>query len=263
MFLDRSAVRCILTACLMGICGAGSPAVGQEAGDPRATVPTLGAQPQAPEAEPTRPETPSVIPPTRPPAISPAEPAPPPVVETAVAVPDRSTMPTGDGMELALPEPSIDAVLLSEIRRQTRLMEARGALLQAQVKTRDLQKALGNAGATESGAPILIGIYGSGDAAMTAEFLVGKALRTARPGEWVNDQWRVERVLANGVKLRKRDGTSKTAFLGSASPAQPSAGSSTGAASRSLRRGAGPSFSDVPGQQQGMNYESDAIHTEG
>lgn len=152
---------------------------------------------------------------------------------------------------IAYPELSPDAVLLSAIRRQAKVAQARGELLKAKADNRAV-RALLSGGEAGQGAPTLVGLYGAGDN-VRAEFLVGDAVLTARPGDWVNDDWRLDEILRNGVRLSGADGASKMVLLGSAATAaSPLRGSAQPVA---RQQGFGPTA------DRGMTHEFDPIHS--
>ena len=158
----------------------------------------------------------------QPAAIAPA-PAPPGTtlpLDTdlpALAAPSEASSaapPSAAGSQRAREGEGIAGPLMELVNLEREVANARrgNELLETHVERQELQAKLNTQGATLE-VPELVALYGYGDN-LLAEFLVGRALLTARPGDWVTSEFRLERVLANGVELRKRDGSVRTALFG-------------------------------------------------
>lgn len=113
----------------------------------------------------------------------------------------------------------VDAELVKLVNFQRQVRSLRSELEVAEVQ-RDLAEIRGGneltGGLTDT--PELVGIYGT-ESNLTAEFLIGRAVLVARAGDWVTPEWRLRKILANGVELEQRGGAKpKTLLFGSRTP---------------------------------------------
>jgi len=149
---------------------------------------------------------PPVTPPPPPPATAPAMPitAPAPVAPSQVA-PPGSAAPTPTPVDPASAGFSKGAIEIGDLRRQTAIATERLKLLTEQAKVNDAEKNLGVTTTATADIPELIGIEGTPEK-LRAQFLVGSAITTIGVGQWLTSEWRVEKVMSNGVALSKRGG---------------------------------------------------------
>ena len=124
--------------------------------------------------------------------------AAPPLVSTAPQ-PVRET----EGLDKTLTD-------LVEIRRKTAAGQAQLEQLGVERDIQQMQQEM-QLETGVSAVPELIAITGNGEW-MEAEFKVGTSSLTARPGDWINHDWQVIKMLNNGVVLQKR-GERKTRLL--------------------------------------------------
>lgn len=114
---------------------------------------------------------------------------------------------TGDGF-------SNDALRSGAQQRQIDSAQQQLELMQLRMQMNELMKKMQGASANNAELPMLVGISGARQNAI-AEFYTGGALLQARPGEWVTSQWRLQRILQNGVVLVKAgSGRSHTLLFG-------------------------------------------------
>lgn len=160
----------------------------------------------------------------------------PPPVSTPLSPDDTSTAPvaslpaaldaltpadpnTPAGAPLIDERAGVDATLVRLATMQRRLRELRGELEIATTQA-ELNEVRGGTDLTGglTDTPELVGIYGT-DRALTAEFVVGRAILVAKAGDWVTPEWRLRRVLANGVELEQRGSSKpKTLLFGNRTP---------------------------------------------
>lgn len=113
----------------------------------------------------------------------------------------------------------VDSELVKLVNFQRQVRSLRSELEVAEVQ-RDLAEIRGGneltGGLTDT--PELVGIYGT-ETNLTAEFLIGRAVLVARAGDWVTPEWRLRKILANGVELEQRGNAKpKTLLFGSRTP---------------------------------------------
>ncbi len=125
-------------------------------------------------------------------------------VGRAVAAPD-------DGLPSLGPDVVRDAQAMSALRREAALAAARAESLTNQVRAQELQLQLGGSGGL-SEIPELIGLYATPQRTW-AEFLVGQSVLTASVGDWVTAEWRLSRVMENGVEVERGDGKARRTVL--------------------------------------------------
>lgn len=138
------------------------------------------------------------------PAQAPAVTAVPPAVAATPARPD-------DGLPSIGPDVLRDAEAMSALRREAALAAARAESLSSQVRAQELQLQLGVGGGL-SEIPELIGLYTTPQRTW-AEFLVGQSVLTASVGDWVTPDWKLARVMENGVEVERGDGKSRRTVL--------------------------------------------------
>lgn len=150
----------------------------------------------------------------------------------AVTIPPAPT-PTGPALPPAVKGLSPETQTLVNLQRELAIEKAQVAVLEARAQRQELDKAVSGASAGTTGLPQLVGLL-SGKDGMVAEFVQGISILQVRTGEWVSAEWRLTRVLPNGVELTSRNGRAKhTLLLGG--------GSTSGSASF-----AAPAVSTVP-----------------
>lgn len=115
---------------------------------------------------------------------------------------------TGDGF-------STDALRSGAQQQQIDNAQQQLELMQLRMQMNELMKKMQGSSANNAELPMLVGISGAKKNAF-AEFYTGGALLQAKPGEWVTSQWRLLRILQNGVVLVKAgSGRSHTLLFGS------------------------------------------------
>ncbi|HOV56414.1 MAG TPA: hypothetical protein PLN91_00885 [Rhodanobacteraceae bacterium] len=131
-----------------------------------------------------------------PPPGAPAAPAaaPPPAAPQEPV----SVDPSAQGVEEA-------ALALAALRRQSANESERLKLMEFQTQVADLAKKLGTVKAGTSDIPELVGLDGRAGH-YRAEFLSNNAILSVIEGEWVTPEWRVDRILSNGVQLSRKGG---------------------------------------------------------
>lgn len=110
---------------------------------------------------------------------------------------------------------------LSDHQCELLLLDREAGLAQAQLDVLQTQKAIADLSGEVQGArtgtntlPVLVGLTGAGQS-LQAEFAVGPRVFTARPGDWVTPEFKLERVLSNGVIVRRGErGATHTMLMG-------------------------------------------------
>lgn len=138
------------------------------------------------------------------------------------------------------PAVQADTALLGRLQRQLQIKRLELGVGELDAKKRELlagDNAQGqgeDAGGLSNRIPELLSIYGTGSK-LSAEFRVGSALLVAQPGDLVNVEWRLHRVFATGVELKKLSGSeTRTLLFGR----RASASANAGMAESALRPGA-------------------------
>lgn len=116
------------------------------------------------------------------------------------------------------PAVQADTALLGRLQRQLQIKRLELGVGELDAKKRELlagDNAQGqgeDAGGLSNRIPELLSIYGTGSK-LSAEFRVGSALLVAQPGDLVNVEWRLHRVFATGVELKKLSGSETRTLL--------------------------------------------------
>lgn len=164
-----------------------------------------------------------------------ADPNAPAAVQVTAAPPPPAPVPTGPSMSAV--GQSLDATTQEQIQlaRQLELEQARTALLTSQAEGTKIRKeALGTTSGT-SDLPQLVGLISRLSGGVIAEFLVGDAIMQVRVGDWVSAQWKLDKVLSNGVELISKSGKQRYTLLFGGSSSK---GSNGGASVRPVAGGA-------------------------
>lgn len=160
---------------------------------------------------------PALLPPVDPPAVAqpqaPATPAatPQPTLAAAVSAappPGVATTPPPAQTVNATDDCAGLSAHLCELRDLARKAEAASArldLLQTEQQINQLAGDVQGANAGTNKLPVLVGLTGS-KGRYSAEFAVGQRVLTAAPGDWVTAEWKLDKVLSNGVVVRKANG---------------------------------------------------------
>lgn len=134
-----------------------------------------------------------------------------PVAAAAPAPATASPVKPDDGLPSVGPDVTRDAEAMSALRREAALAAARAESLTNQVRAQELQMQLGVGGGL-SEIPELIGLYATPQRTW-AEFLVGQSVLTASVGDWVTPDWKLARVMENGVEVERGDGKARRTVL--------------------------------------------------
>lgn len=134
--------------------------------------------------------------------------------QTLVATPAEGPAATPQATSEPELASAVDAELqrLAASQRQAEVLSAEVQLLNLQNQVEDLRKhAQGNQAGT-TGLPQLVGMV-STRRGVAAEFLAGGALLTVEQGDWVSAEWRLSKVLTNGVEITRADGKKRHTLM--------------------------------------------------
>lgn len=165
---------------------------------------------KAPEAAVEAPAKPQAAPVT----ASPSEPTLKPVMIGAGAPPPEQQVAAPASTSPAALASAVDAELtrLAATQRQSEMLSAEVQLLNLQTQVNDLRRqAAGNQAGT-TGLPQLVGMV-STSKGVAAEFLAGGALLQVTQGDWVSAEWRLSRVLTNGVEITRANGRERHTLM--------------------------------------------------
>ncbi len=126
---------------------------------------------------------------------------------TNVASPDLRTQALQEGWAQ-----NAEMAALEALRKDFAVKSAEINVLKADKEITDLKSEIG-IGSSQSDLPELIGIYSMPKRAW-AEFLVGSAVLSASVGDSVTSEWRITKLLSNGVELSNRNGKTRTLLFG-------------------------------------------------
>lgn len=148
--------------------------------------------------------------PSYPPTGGPTSSVPPERPITIGSVPSTPSRP----VTVAAAEQGIDEQQqqLADLEMQAAIAAARLRVVQAEQQAQQLQGNVARINAGIGDVPELVAVTGSRH--LSAEFRVGARFVVAADGDWLTPEWRVIRVVANGVDLIKRNGQRHTALLG-------------------------------------------------
>lgn len=136
--------------------------------------------------------------------------------QTLVATPAEGPAPQAKADEK--PEPALASAVDAELQRlaasqrQAEVLSAEVQLLNLQNQVNDLKKATQGNLAGTTGLPQLVGMV-STRRGVAAEFLAGGALLTVEQGDWVSAEWRLSKVLNNGVEITRADGKKRHTLM--------------------------------------------------
>lgn len=136
--------------------------------------------------------------------------------QTLVATPAEGQPPQAKAEEK--PEPALASAVDAELQRlaasqrQAEVLTAEVQLLNLQNQVNDLKKATQGNLAGTTGLPQLVGMV-STRRGVAAEFLAGGALLTVEQGDWVSAEWRLSKVLNNGVEITRADGKKRHTLM--------------------------------------------------
>jgi hypothetical protein len=131
------------------------------------------------------------------------EPAKAPAARTAVGTP-------GASLDQTLTD-------LTQIQEDVALERARLELAQARMALEQTTRQVGGVVTGKTDIPELLGLSGT-PRRLVAEFLVGNSIMHASEGQWVTADWKLGRVMSNGVELVKRGGRETHTLLFGAAP---------------------------------------------
>lgn len=143
--------------------------------------------------------------PPAPNTAKPTSPVPSTAPAAAAAPTPMTVAPADEGL-------SAEGKQLSELRRETARSTQELQLLTAQGQVQTLRKQMGQVTSGTSDIPELVGLQGA-RGHMVAQFLSGKSILNAAEGQWVTPDWRLIRVLPNGVVMKKRAGGDEKTIL--------------------------------------------------
>ena len=153
------------------------------------------------------------------PKASPAEASPQAPAAAGQIQPREVATPAESAIEPAVDQgpalsSSVDSELqrLAATQRQAEVLSAEVQLLNLQGQVSDLRnKNAGNRAGT-TGLPQLVGMI-STKKGVAAEFLAGGALLQVAQGDWVSAEWRLSKVLTNGVEITRADGRERHTLM--------------------------------------------------
>ena len=155
----------------------------------------------------------------------------------------QSAAPQGPGVPL-MPLPSTGdgfstgALRSGQQQQQIDALQQQVEIMQLRMQMQEIMKKMGATGSGTSEVPMLVGISGARKN-VSAEFYTGGALLQARPGEWVTSQWRLSRILPNGVVLSRANGRGQHTLLFGSGNVQGNSQSAPPTAARPVGQGGG------------------------
>ena len=114
---------------------------------------------------------------------------------------------------MSLPS-AVDAELkrLAASQRQSEVLSAEVQLLTLQNQVEELRKQTAGNQAGTTGLPQLVGMISTADG-VAAEFLAGGALLQVSQGDWVSAEWRLSKVMNNGVEITRANGRERHTLM--------------------------------------------------
>lgn len=109
-------------------------------------------------------------------------------------------------------ESNAELEALHNMRRDIVKKQAEIEVLEADNKINELKVANG-INNQQADLPELVGLYELPQRSW-AEFVVGTAVLSVEPGEWVTPEWRLKAILGNGVELAGKSGGVRTVLFG-------------------------------------------------